>query len=77
MIQMELYSSRFRNPCGSVREGETIHFELAASEKKYLTLICRSDDGTYAAENRMEKVDGVHRCDVAFQNKGLYFYSIG
>ena len=76
MIHMELFSSRFRNPCGSVREGETIHFELAAPEKKHLTLICRSDDGTYAAENRMEKVGGTHRCDVAFQSKGLYFYCI-
>ena len=76
MVLLELFSSEYKNPAGSVREGQPVRFEITAPEREYLSVICRSDDGAVSFEKRMEKQGGTHFCEIVFDSRGLYYYSI-
>ncbi|MBR5071302.1 MAG: glycoside hydrolase family 13 protein [Oscillospiraceae bacterium] len=76
MVLLEKYSGQYRTPCGAVRTNETVRFCVDAPDRRFLTLNVRSDDGTVRFEKRMEKDGDLHRCEISFDCKGLYFYSI-
>ena len=76
MVLLEKYSGTYKTPCGAVKTNETVRFCVDAPERGPLTLNVRSDDGTVRFEKHMEKQGDRHFCEISFDCKGLYFYSI-
>ena len=76
MILLEKFSKEYKSPSGAVKTGEKVCFRIEAPDRHFLSLIVRSDDGTVSFEKHLRKEGGIHSCEVVFDCKGLYFYSI-
>ena len=76
MALLEMYAERYKNPSGTVMEGQNVHFEFDIPEADQLTLICKSDDGQISFEKAMHRNGTVHSCDIVFSEKGLYFFGV-
>lgn len=76
MSFLEMYAERYKTPCGTVREGQNVHFEVDLPESEQLTVICRSDDGEISFEETMHRDGTKHYCDITFPRKGLYYFGI-
>ncbi len=76
MDYLEMYSRKYRTPSGAVKEGQNLHFEIELQNADQLKLVCRSDDGEISLDREMERDGSRFFCDIVFQSKGLYYYSI-
>ena len=76
MVLLEKYSKNYKAPYGAVKENETVRFCFHAPDCGPLTLIVRSDDWSVSFEKTLEKDADRYCCEISFDRKGLYFYSV-
>ncbi|MBQ4240486.1 MAG: hypothetical protein II672_05205 [Oscillospiraceae bacterium] len=76
MVLLEKYSKNYKAPYGAVKENETVRFCFHAPDCGPLTLIVRSDDWSVSFEKTLEKDADGYCCEISFDRKGLYFYSV-